>query len=271
MHQQNGTDVTAATSERPWRASLLLHRQVVNARTVESIGSVSDLVFDPQTCRLVAIALDVPETDASVSTVARRFLSGYRPPFYVGMEHIVALNDDVVIIDIDTAHPAPPQSMQRLPHLNRVLNHQLVTLHGMRLGRLADLLLDYRGGQVVGYLINPTRRGAAVTVTPPTPAAEAPADDAGSDSERAPTLSGPLPANLRIVPASPRVRVGRELILVLEDVEPVTREDVVVRRQAARPANGIAHEHDERADELVWRVASVPDTDPDAPTQELHP
>lgn len=292
---------------RDWRASLLLHRQVVNARTVEVIGSVVDVVFRPETCRLAAIALVGPEEARAVSSVARRVLGGNpRNLNYIPAERIVALNDDVVTVDCDPAHPAGGSQLARLPHLSQVDHLPVVTLHGMRLGKMVDVLLDNLGGTITGYLIAPTRRGAAVTVRPddsydlrqdqetlaPEECAGDPGqypDDAGDyvaeDSVRPPSLSEPLPGTLRIVPASPRVRVGRALILVVEDVAPLVTEDVVVGRAAAWPtgkADDISRApQPAREPELVsepagWHTASVPHEDadlendePDTPTQRI--
>lgn len=292
-------------AERDWRASLLLHRQVVNTRTVEVIGSVVDVVFRPDTCRLAAIALVGPEEDRAVSSVARRMLGGNpRNLMYIPVERIVALNDDVVTVEYDLAHPAAGGPFTRLPHLSQIDHLPVVTLHGMRLGKMVDVLLDYRGGTITGYLITPTRRGATVTLRPDDHD-DLRHDDAGTlpmevfegtaglsteaadeyppeEGARPPSLSEPLPNTLRIIPASPRVRVGRALILVVEDVEPLVAEDVVIGRAASWPTGQMdGKQGASRADgpaparsgELVsepagWHTASVPDDDPDLDENE---
>lgn len=290
-------------SERDWRASLLLHRQVINTRTVEVIGSVVDVVFRPDTCRLAAIALVGPEEERAVSSVARRMLGGNpRNLVYIPVERIVALNDDVVTVDYDLAHPPAGGPFARLPHLSQIDHLPVVTLHGMRLGKMVDVLLDYRGGTITGYLITPTRRGAAVTLRPdasfdlrqndagtlPSDVYEGAQGPSTEESEeypeeagaRPPSLSEPLPSALRIIPASPRVRVGRALILVVEDVEPLLAEDVVIGKAAGWPAGVVDGKQaggtsadgranmaaPPRTDELVsepagWHTASVPDDD----------
>lgn len=258
-----------------WRASLLRHRPVVNARTVEEIGSVTDIVFDPDTCRLTALALGPGGLENNVATLARRAFGGGRNLSYIPIENIIALNSDVVTVDFDPARPAHPQHVDRLPHLSHVHDLAVITLHGLRLGRLVDLLLDSNGSHVIGYLINPTRRGANVT-QPLAAQVTLSSDDAAAESDAAERTTAPesLPSNLRVIPASPRVRIGRALILVVEEVEPLQAGDVVVTGSGSQPLDPFADDTPEREDD--WRAAdahldgNLSDEALDAPTQELR-
>lgn len=207
--------------QRDWRASLLLRRQIVDLRTIESIGEVADVVFDPVSCRLAAIGLAARDPDSAASpvvTMARRMFGGVHTLTYISVERIIALNGDVVTVDTEAPHPGNLQHVGRLPHLSQTRDLPVITLRGRRLGKLVDLLLDNDGGRVTGYLIKPTR-----FATPLTNAYEEPVtareddEDHGTDGQDGPATPELAPSKLRVIPASPQIRVGRALIIVFED------------------------------------------------------
>lgn len=216
---------------QPWLASRLLHRQVVNAATLEPLGRVTDIVFDPKRCRLAALRIRMAPSESGLRATVRRVLRRRRAVASIGIEHIVSLNGDVVIADIDPARPAP-SSAGRTFRLTEVCDLTIITLHGLCLGSLTDLLLEDRGGVVAGYVIRPTKE--AEPLLPPFEGPEPPAprsaDTEAGAAEAPPPIEPPV-INLRVIPASPRVRIGESLILVVEDVEPLLPEPVVITGQ----------------------------------------
>lgn len=236
-----------ASSGRPWLASRLLQRRVVNASTVESVGRVSDVEFNPQSCQVSALIVRAAAGDGGGSggegplDLARRVVGQRRTVGILGIDHLIALNGDVVMADSDpfalppTARPAPKPALQRETCLlSEVCELTIVTLHGMCLGVLADLLLDERGTHVTGYVVTPTKFGEAVLmpleekVQAEPPAIEGPGVIVAEASKAAsPDQKAPDP-HARVIPASPRVRIGASLILVVEEVEPLRQDPVIV-------------------------------------------
>jgi len=219
LHEEHQQPTLPATAGRGWRASRLLRRPVVNVRGVVEIGRVSDVVFDPENSRLAGLVVDTAPADGMLATVARRAFAGPNAD-YIPVERIVALNGDVATVDVE---PGQLARMGRLPRLSRVRDLLVITLHGMGLGRMVDLLLDESGAVVTGYLINPSRKAAR---TIPTAEPAETEDVAASDTAAPAESSAPLPAHLRIIPASPRVRFGPALILVVDVVAPLLGREV---------------------------------------------
>jgi hypothetical protein len=90
----------------------------------------------------------------------------------------------------------------------------IVTMRGVCLGELADLLLQDRGAMIAGYVVNPTQEGEDVL---PTLDAQVAAVAGINSDERA----------LHVIPPNSRLRVGPSLIMLLEELPPL-RELVVV-------------------------------------------
>lgn len=228
-----------ASSEQMWLASRLLQRQVVNVATLEPIGRVADIVFDPESCQLSALCIQ-PESSAEgfLAVVGRRF-GRHRTAASVGLDHIISLHGDVVMVDSDPVRSAAPQPIGRAARLREVCELTILTLHGMCLGSLADLVLDRDGSVIVGYVVSPTKY--AETVLPsiedllrPTPQQEVDA------SEESPTSALPS-TSLRIIPASPRVRVSDSLIVVLEEAEPLQQESIAILSQPGEHTEHTEH------------------------------
>lgn len=240
--------------EQVWLASWLLNRQVVNAASLEAAGRVSDVVFDPLTRQLVALNVQPSlPLEAGTRALLRRVLRRSGEGRYVMLNHILSLNGDIVVVDAAPARAAS-QRVARMPHLCQVCELAIITLHGICLGSLADVIVDAKGSELAGYVVNPTKQAEALmmpldqvrlapdmhlvsqpqmpqdpderdTTASDAPDAEPPAADVsqGIDS----SLS-----HLRVIPASPRIRIGDSLIMVYEDVEPLYREAVVITAQS---------------------------------------
>lgn len=219
LHEEQRQPTLPAAAGQGWRASRLLRRPVVNVRGVVEIGRVSDVVFDPENSRLAGLVIDTAVADGRLAAIARRAFAGANPE-YIPVERIVALNGDVATVDVE---PGQLARMGRLPRLSQVRDLLVITLHGMGLGRMVDLLLDKSGTVVTGYLINPSRK-AARTIPTAEPAA-AGAEEA-SDTTAPAEASAPLPAHMRVIPASPRVRFGPSLIMVIDVVAPLIGREV---------------------------------------------
>lgn len=248
-----------STVGQVWLASRLLNRQVVNAATLEPVGRIQDVVFDPKTCRVAALHI---QSTLPVETgwmgFARRTLGRSRSVGYVTLDHIVSLNGDVIVVDADPGHVASHQ-LARMAHLREVCELAIITLHGVCLGTFADLLVDDRGSRVIGYVVNPAKQAedfmmpldeielalhpfgeseSAEDTTGEVGAdgAMTPDDGSGSD-DAAPTqaATGVALSHLRIIPASTPLRIGDTLIMVFEDIEPLAKEAVVITSQVTSP------------------------------------
>lgn len=262
-----------ASTGQEWLASRLLHRQVVNASTLAPVGRVSDVVFNPESRQVTALIVRATATSDGLLEAARRAVGRQRAVGAIGIDHIIALNGDVVIADSDPAPPAvrhaahPAHAAERGPegeaHLCDVCELTIITLHGICLGVLADVLLDERGTLVTGYVVNPTRY-AETTLLPlgELEPSEPPQTETGTEveAETATDGSAAAPASessdarprLRVIPATPRVRIGESLILVLDGVEPLHQEVVTVKSQPAREHLG----HPQRYGGVHWRWAT---------------
>lgn len=258
-----------ASTGQAWLASRLLHRQVVNASTLAPVGRVSDVVFNPESRQVTALTVHATATSDGVLEAARRAIGRQRTVGAIGIDHIIALNGDVVIVDNDPAPTAvrrpahPAHAAERGPdgeaRLCDVCELTIITLHGICLGVLADVLLDERGTLVTGYVVNPTRY-AESTLLPlgelepsEPPQTETGTETATDDSAAAPASeSSDARPRLRVIPATPRVRIGESLILVLDGVEPLHQEMVTVKSQPAREHPG----HPQRYGGVHWRWAT---------------
>lgn len=243
LKELQGSRVSPAPATgQPWLASRLLHRQVVNASTIEPLGRVTDVLFDPKRCRLAALSVRADPSQLDLQATIRRVLGRRRATLSIALESFISLNGDVVIVDLDHAHPAQAQRSERAFRLTDVCGLTILTLHGLCLGTLTDILLEDRGGTIAGYVIRPTRQAEHLFTAfeepePPAPhpmAAAADAASAASPDEEPPAI------NLRIIPASPRVRFGDSLILLFEDVEPLVTEPVVIAGPSVEGSTGLS-------------------------------
>ncbi|HEX8996134.1 MAG TPA: hypothetical protein VF812_08890 [Ktedonobacterales bacterium] len=234
MEQQvrpsTATAVTGSSrAGHPWLASSLLQRQVVNVTTLEPIGRISDVYFDPQRSQIVGVSVQAQTAPGGFVSAISRALGRGAGVSQIALEHVVSLNGDVVMVDADPARSLP--AFQGMSQLNEVCELVILTTYGMSLGSLADLLLDVRGTTVMGYVVKPTE--LATSILPSLEDLEQPGQRAAAAPETAETPSAQsLPSpRLRVIPAESRVRFGDSLILYVAEVEPLERKVVVITPQ----------------------------------------
>jgi len=255
MELQTQPSPESSSGEQPWLASYLLQRQVVNASTLEPVGRVADVAFDSESSRVTALIIQADPSEGGRGAAVRRVFGRRRTVASVGLDHIVALSGDVVTIDtnpVSTVFSELSQRLGRSARLCEVCELTILTLSGMCLGSLADLLLDGRGSTIIGYVINPTKQAelslplleGVEGLEPSSPLrSESAAGAAGAvgivdvaEASPANESSEASSARLRVIPASPRVRIGKALILVIEEVEPLRQETVVITSQSGEHA-----------------------------------
>lgn len=246
MHQQEQPSflLSAPTSTgHPWLASHLLRRQVVNVSTLEEVGRVADVIFDPQRSLVTGLSVRYDAQPQGFLANVRRTVGLSRDTGVVGMEHIVALNGDVVMVSADPARPAA--ALDRMSHLKEVCELAILTSYGTCLGALADVLLDTHGSAIAGYVVTPT--ALAESILPPLEDLERPplsltprmttaaenghTEDADADADEEPETPSAPASRLRVIPASSQIHFGDSLILLVAEVEPLERNVVVVTRQ----------------------------------------
>lgn len=245
-----------ASGGQPWLASRLLHRQVVNASTLEPVGRVSDVVFNPKTCQVTALIVHATTAGDGLLAAARRAVGQRRAGGAIGIDHIVALNGDVVIVDSKPVASAvllaPQQPSEREACLLcEACELTIITIHGMCLGELADLLLDERGSLVIGYVVAPTKYAESLLLPLEAvlPAEPPHTEQEVSAAVALPSSGSSMDAHVRVIPASPRVRIGESLIVVVEEVEPLRQDAVIISSQPIR-------EHPGRVGGRHWRWAA---------------
>lgn len=212
--------------ETTWLASRLLRRQVVDVSAAEPAGRVTDLVFDPDNGQVMALVIE-SDSRARMQRHSRvGFFRRKAATTSVGLDHIIAMDGDIVTVNTNPSTLAHIRELERLPHLNKTCEMVILTMRGTCLGTLADLLLENQGATIAGYVVSPTAAG----------------------EEALPALAGrtELPSvaaestlrQLRVIPADSRLRISGSLIMLLDDVAPLG-ECVVITPQAsltAKPA-----------------------------------
>lgn len=223
---------TPSTDGRPWLASCLLQRQVVNVSTLEPLGRVTDIIFDPQTAHVVGVTIHLQNARAGITGALGRALGRRNDIGVLAIEHVVALNGDVVMVDADPTVGGASHGFQGAFRLTDVCELVILTTYGMSLGSLSDLLLAYDGATVAGYVVKPTE--LADTILPrldelvdlePNHAEGAALSADASSASRLPS------ARFRVIPASSRIRFGDSLILLFTDVEPLQPKMTVITQQ----------------------------------------
>lgn len=264
------TDTALPTTDG-WRATYLAHQPVVDVNGGESLGEVADLVFDPTTSTIAGLLVSANGRNGSLLEAARRAFGGSIGLTYIALDHIIALNSDVVTIDQGENQSTAPRDP--LPRLSAVLKFDVITIRGKRLGQLEDLLLDPDGRRIVGYLVAqpvaPAR--ASDEATPASPQPEAGDLPETVRVEPATTLaspSAPSTPHFIVVASDQGVRVGRDLIIVAGATtgDRSLGTPFALRRAsqsaasvaAGQPGAGLVAD-------TGWQVY-----EPDAPTQEIH-
>src|SRR5579859_4159328 len=83
-----------------WRAQLLAHRPIVDVRQVAQMGTVADIVFDPMASQIAGILVQPARPEAALLGMARRAFGGALGLTFVPVERVIALNGDVVTVDL---------------------------------------------------------------------------------------------------------------------------------------------------------------------------
>ena len=234
--QPSSRPTAPSRSEHPWLASRLLNRQIVSVTRLEQVGRVADVIFDSARSQLVGITSQMSEPSRRLTASIGRVFGRDHTAGDIALEHIIALNGDVVMVDVDPMRASSSHYLARMSHLNVVCELAILTTYGMCLGSLADILLDERGADILGYVVTPTEAGESLLPTlgnvslPVLDTAERGSHEAppGSASDDAPPS-----ARLRVIPASSRVRFGDSLILYVAEVEPLMPQTVVIAPHTA--------------------------------------
>jgi sporulation protein YlmC with PRC-barrel domain len=221
-------------SGRPWLASRLLQRQVVNIASLAPLGRVADVVFDPINCQVAGVVIHQEHAPQGVGAAMGRIFRRNGDTGVVPLEHVVSLNGDVVTVNADPARLDMASAFEGMLSLNDVCELVILTTYGMSLGSLTDMLLDSSGSAITGYVVNPSElaQSALPQLTDLTGSDTADGDERDSVDTTPRALALPAP-RLRVIPASARVRFGESLIVLVSEVEPLQRQVVVVSQQLA--------------------------------------
>lgn len=226
MHLPERMPSHQTSEESTWLASRLLHRQVVNVVAAEPAGRVTDLIFDPDNGQVMALIVESEVRAERESRFPGGIFSGIfkrkTSVATVGLDHIISMDSDVVTVNANPFNLAHSRELERLPHLNKTCEMPIVTMRGVCLGALADLLLEDRGAMIAGYVVNPTPEGEDVL---PILDVQVAAGAGINSDERA----------LHVIPPHARLRVGSSLIMLLEELLPL-RDLVVVAPQSGAVA-----------------------------------
>jgi sporulation protein YlmC with PRC-barrel domain len=231
-----------------WLASRLLRRQVVDVSSIESVGRVADVIFDPRTCQVMALIVEsnAPAQGQGFAAMISRTLTRRRELATIGLNHVIALDGDVVMVNADPFQLSVPREVERMRRLNDSCELAILTMRGTCLGALADLMLDERGVNLLGYVVNPTRQGERMLPPMPTlssldnPPVVVESQSKGDAPSADLAVDGP-PTHLRVIPASSNVHVSESLILLVTEVEPLREEVVIITRQPEERAEPNSH------------------------------
>ncbi|HEX8731043.1 MAG TPA: hypothetical protein VF725_03185 [Ktedonobacterales bacterium] len=227
---------TLARPRGPWLASYLLDRQVVNSETLAPLGRVSDVALDPARGQIEGLTIRLGDDPRGLAALRRGAPHRRKRDGYVAADHIVALDGDVVLVDADPVHQSHDANpLAGLLFLNDICERAILTRTGRSLGVLADILLDTEGHLALGYVVQPTE---LATETLPLVAevalAEAPAPVEVEEGEAAPPAYAPPAPKMRLIPASQRVRFGPSVVMLVNEVEPLTPKLIVIAQEASK-------------------------------------
>lgn len=232
-----------ASSGPPWLASRLLQRQVVNVSTIEPLGRVADVLFDPTNCQLAGVIVHREPAPRGAGAAIGRIFGRNGDSGVVSLDHVISLNGDVVTVNADPVRLNTASTFEGMLSLNDVCEFVILTTYGMSLGSLMDMLLDHSGSAIMGYVVKPSELAQsslpqlADLVGFDDSGAEDPDAEAPDVVDAAPqALALPAP-HLRVIPASSRVHFGESLIMLVSEVEPLQRRVVVVSQPRDQPTD----------------------------------
>lgn len=222
-----------ATSGYPWLASHLLQRQVVNVTTLEPAGRIADVMFDPDHRTMMGVIVQRDDAPRGLSALVGRAFGRRADIGAFTLDSVVSLNGDVVTVKGDPVQLSQASALDGMQSLTGVCDLVILTTYGMSLGTLADILLDDRGCDVVGYVVQPTE--LARSVLPPLSELVDPGPEPDETNVVNATAEPPAPdvqtSRLRVIPASSRVHFGESLIMLVSDVEPLRTQPIVISQQ----------------------------------------
>jgi sporulation protein YlmC with PRC-barrel domain len=242
MREDAAAPTPESEAEAGWFISQLWRRPVVNVRAIERLGQVADIVFDAATQRILGVRIERETQEHPVVEVARRALTGAIRATYISAPQIVALHEDVVTVDPQRAAESG-ERLEGRPHLSHVQGFAVLTLSGKRLGRLVDIRVDGTGRRILSYLVQPGGHGVARSDMSLRPrrlyawhqALLSGDEGAGPQAAREHTDSADHP--VLVIPATHEVRVGRDLIIVVDPAD-AERESAIAA--PIEPAPGSA-------------------------------
>lgn len=224
-HDGTGSPVyLQPTVEPAWLASRLLRRQVVDAATIDQVGRVVDLIFDPIAGQVMGLVIEATAERRGSGGLLGRLIRGRRSTATVGLDHVISMDGDVIMLNADPFKAPAARELDHMPHLNAICEMAILTMRGSCLGSLADLVLEDQGTRVTGYVVTPTAFGEQ---TLPYLEDIAPIAAVG---EPASANGARVAPRMRVIPVSGHVRIGESLILLVAEVTPL-REDVVIVSQ----------------------------------------
>lgn len=230
-HDGTGSPVYLQPAAEPaWLASRLLRRQVVDAASIDQVGRVVDLIFDPIAGQVMGLVIEATAEQRGSSGFLGRLFKGRRSTAIIGLDHVISMDGDVIMLNADPFKVTAARELERMPHLNAICEMAILTMRGSCLGSLADLVLEDQGTRVTGYVVTPTAFGEQTLpyledVAPVAGVAD-PASANGSNG----ATGGRVAPRMRVIPVSGHVRIGESLILLVAEVTPL-REDVVIVSQ----------------------------------------
>lgn len=257
----------AAGRAASWPASRLLGRPVVHVRIVAQVGEVMDVVFSPERRQLVGLLIGSAGTEGGLLETLRRVLGMDLGLRFVPIQRVLALNADVVMIDMEPGEQPVLPDRRHLPRLRLACGYAVITMQGQRLGRLADLLLDAEGRRLAGYVVE--RQSASPVAAPAALVPGASSNTASPTPVPAPVstpISSPTSSRF-MIPARLRVRFGHRLIVAGEDVSRPVVAALPSGPSAEWPAPHWAGEPVAAPAESPEELAAPPD----APTEQLPP
>lgn len=222
--------IAPAPMRGPWLASYLLERQVVNSTTLKPLGRISDVAIDAERSQLAGVTVRLGDDSRGLAALLRGTPRRRRSDGLAPLDHIVALDGDVALVNaapIRQKREAGP--FEQMLFLNDICERAILTKTGRSLGILADVLLDGAGTLILGYVVQPTE--LAKEMLPLVgDVALSEARQTGAD----PAYTPPA-AKMRLIPATWRVRFGPSVIMLVNEVEPLTPKIVVIEQEAREP------------------------------------
>lgn len=220
--------VAPAPIRGPWLAGYLLERQVVNATTLNPLGRVTDVALDTERRQVAGVTVRLGDDPRGLAALLSGAPKRRRHDALAPLDHIVALDGDVVLVDDDPIRQTQEQGpFAETLFLNDICERAILTKTGRSLGILADVLLDGAGTLALGYVVKPTE--LATEMLPLVgDVALSEAHQAGADPAYAPPA-----AKMRFIPATWRIRFGPSVIMLVNEVEPLTPKIVVIEQESS--------------------------------------